>query len=105
MDEATSSVDYETDQLIQTLIRAEFAQSTVVTIAHRLNTIIDSDRVLVLSGGRRVEFDTPHELLQRPPAADGEGTLSRLVDETGTESAAHLRQAAQDASIKLQEIP
>ena len=64
LDEATASVDIETDQLIQRMLRAErFAACTVITIAHRINTIIDSDRVLVMSKGRVVEFDTPAALL------------------------------------------
>lgn len=95
MDEATSSVDYDTDQTIQTLIREEFARATVITIAHRLNTIIDSDAVLVLSDGRRAEFGKPHELLQRPPSDEGpDGIFAKLVDETGKQSAEHLRKAA-----------
>jgi len=97
MDEATSSVDYETDQVIQTLIRSEFAESTVITIAHRLNTIVDSDKIIVLSDGRLAEMGAPHVLLQRPPADRGHGSLSKLVEETGHESAAHLRQVARAA--------
>ncbi|XP_054161113.1 multidrug resistance-associated protein 1-like [Oppia nitens] len=63
LDEATAAVDVETDTLIQTTIRSEFANCTVLTIAHRLNTILDSDRVLVLSDGRVVEFESPTVLL------------------------------------------
>jgi ABC-type multidrug transport system fused ATPase/permease subunit len=65
-DEATSSVDSETDAVIQRLIRDVFKDRTVLTIAHRLHTILDSDRVLVLSGGRKAEFDTPAVLLSNP---------------------------------------
>ena len=64
MDEATASVDLETDKLIQRVVRTEFAHCTVLTIAHRLNTIMDADKVLVMDAGRAVEFDTPHSLLQ-----------------------------------------
>lgn len=53
-----------TDQLIQEKIREKFVNCTVLTIAHRLNTIIDSDRILVMDGLKTVEFATPHELLQ-----------------------------------------
>ncbi|XP_021917145.1 multidrug resistance-associated protein 1 isoform X2 [Zootermopsis nevadensis] len=64
LDEATAAVDLETDDLIQTTIRSEFKDSTVLTIAHRLNTIMDSDRVIVLDRGLLVEYDTPEALLQ-----------------------------------------
>ncbi|XP_078371200.1 ATP-binding cassette sub-family C member 4-like isoform X2 [Oculina patagonica] len=64
MDEATANVDYKTDQLIQETIRTKFQHCTVMTIAHRLNTIIDYDRVLVLENGQIVEYDKPERLLQ-----------------------------------------
>ena len=63
MDEATASVDFETDSKIQTTIREEFTNSTLLCIAHRLRTIIDYDRVLVLDQGRVVEYDTPYNLI------------------------------------------
>jgi ATP-binding cassette subfamily C (CFTR/MRP) protein 1 len=64
LDEATASVDVATDALIQETIRREFANSTVLTIAHRLNTILDYDRVIVLDKGEIVEFASPQQLLQ-----------------------------------------
>ncbi|KAI1299647.1 ATP-binding cassette sub-family C member 3 [Halotydeus destructor] len=63
LDEATAAVDLETDDLIQKTIKTEFVKSTVLTIAHRLNTIMDYDRVLVLDQGMVSEFDTPKRLL------------------------------------------
>lgn len=63
LDEATAAVDLETDSLIQATIRKEFAHCTVLTIAHRLNTILDSDRVLVLDAGQVAEFESPNNLL------------------------------------------
>ncbi|OXA41467.1 Canalicular multispecific organic anion transporter 2 [Folsomia candida] len=63
LDEATAAVDLETDDLIQKTIREEFAESTVITIAHRLNTIMDSTRIVVLDKGQIVEFDTPVNLM------------------------------------------
>ncbi|KAK9257215.1 P-loop containing nucleoside triphosphate hydrolase protein [Lipomyces tetrasporus] len=63
LDEATAAVDVETDQIIQETIRKEFKDRTILTIAHRLNTIIDSDRIVVLAAGKVVEFDTPQVLL------------------------------------------
>jgi len=69
MDEATASVDVETDALIQKTIREKFKDVTVITIAHRLNTILDSDRLIVMDHGKIVEFDTPQAL------ADNENSL------------------------------
>lgn len=65
LDEATAAVDLETDDLIQRTIRTEFEGSTVITIAHRLNTILDYDRILVLKEGKVVEFDTPNVLIEK----------------------------------------
>jgi len=68
LDEATSSVDYRTDAIIQTTLRDEFGRgkSTILVVAHRLSTIMDTDRVLVMSDGRVVEFDSPERLLCNP---------------------------------------
>nr|XP_054762700.1 multidrug resistance-associated protein 1-like [Lytechinus pictus] len=63
LDEATAAVDLETDDLIQATIRSEFSECTVITIAHRINTIMDSTRILVMDGGEVSEFDTPTNLL------------------------------------------
>ncbi len=52
--------------MLQTIIRRDFARRTVITIAHRINTIMDSDHVAVVADGRVVEYGTPRELLQRP---------------------------------------
>ena len=65
LDEATSNVDYRTDHLIQETIRDKFKECTVLTIAHRVNTILDYDRVLVLDQGEVVEYDEPAVLLAR----------------------------------------
>ena len=64
LDEATAAVDVETDAMIQETIRQQFAHCTVLTIAHRIHTILDSDRVLVLDAGSVAEFDDPQRLLR-----------------------------------------
>ena len=89
MDEATASVDGEADKLIQRSIKTYFADTTVLSIAHRLNTIADFDRVLVLQEGEKIEFDTPHALLSRPTSL-----YSQLADATGSANATLLRQIA-----------
>uniref|UniRef100_A0A663MBB2 ATP binding cassette subfamily C member 2 n=1 Tax=Athene cunicularia TaxID=194338 RepID=A0A663MBB2_ATHCN len=77
LDEATAAVDLETDNLIQTTIRSKFADCTVLTIAHRLHTIMDSNRVMVLQAGRIVEYDSPEELLKK------QGTFSAMAKDAG----------------------
>merc|ERR1719266_702868 len=64
LDEATAAIDLETDNLIQTAIRKEFDGCTIITIAHRLNTVLDYDRILVLKDGAIAELDTPRNLLK-----------------------------------------
>ncbi|NWX63931.1 MRP2 protein, partial [Promerops cafer] len=77
LDEATAAVDLETDHLIQTTIRSAFADCTVLTIAHRLHTIMDSNRVMVLHAGQIVEFDSPEELLMK------QGIFSTMAKDAG----------------------
>ncbi|KAK0579261.1 hypothetical protein LWI29_023572 [Acer saccharum] len=86
LDEATAAVDVRTDALIQRTIREEFKSCSMLIIAHRLNTIIDCDRILVLDAGQVVEHDTPETLL-----LNEEGAFSRMVQSTGPANAQYLR--------------
>jgi ATP-binding cassette subfamily C (CFTR/MRP) protein 1 len=63
LDESTSAIDEDSDQLIQRLVREQMADKTILTIAHRLDSIMDYDRVIVLEKGEILEFDTPSKLL------------------------------------------
>ncbi|KAL5005221.1 hypothetical protein ScPMuIL_018677 [Solemya velum] len=94
IDEATANVDPRTDELIQITIREKFYHCTVLTIAHRLNTIMDSDRVLVLDEGRIVEFDSPYHLLKRP-----DGYFYKMVQQTGAAEATHLMDIAKTSHL------
>lgn len=89
MDEATASVDYATDELISKTIRQEFADSTILTIAHRLRTVIDYDRVLLLENGHIIEFDKPAILLSNPSSQ-----FYALCKATGKEEFAVLQRMA-----------
>ncbi|KAI0720942.1 ATP-binding cassette transporter [Cerioporus squamosus] len=89
MDEATASVDYATDELIGKTIRHEFAQSTIITIAHRLRTVIDYDRVMLLDQGRIMEFDKPAVLLSDPKSS-----FYALCKATGKQEFATLKSMA-----------
>ncbi|KAJ8961187.1 hypothetical protein NQ318_008870, partial [Aromia moschata] len=91
MDEATANVDPHTDSLIQRTIRDSFKSCTVLTIAHRLNTIMDSDKVLVMAGGEVAEFGHPHELLQ-----NSNGVFTKMVQQTGSAMEATLRKISQE---------
>ncbi|KAL7089478.1 hypothetical protein ACP275_13G188700 [Erythranthe tilingii] len=86
LDEATAAVDVRTDALIQKTIREEFRSCTMLIIAHRLNTIIDCDKVLLLDAGQVVEFDSPETLLHREESA-----FSKMVQSTGAANAEYLR--------------
>lgn len=89
MDEATANIDPQTDALIQKTIRKKFTDCTVLTIAHRLLTVMDSDKVLVMQAGTMVEFDHPHELLQNENSC-----FSQMVAQTGSVMAETLKSMA-----------
>lgn len=92
LDEATASIDMVTDRLLQETIKVNFADCTVLTIAHRLNTIIESDKVLVMDGGVVAEFGEPHKLLQDP-----NGIFAELVSHAGEAASRKLAMIAEDA--------
>ncbi|KAF8528008.1 P-loop containing nucleoside triphosphate hydrolase protein [Hysterangium stoloniferum] len=91
LDEATSAIDYATDAIIQNTLREVLKDATLITVAHRLQTIMDADKIIVLDAGNMVEFDTPSNLLKK----DG-GYLKSLVDESGDRAA--LYEMAEEAS-------
>jgi ATP-binding cassette subfamily C (CFTR/MRP) protein 4 len=91
LDEASANVDLRTDRLIQTSIRDEtgpFAQATVLTIAHRLQTVIDYDLILVLDAGQVVEYGRPYDLLKKG------GWFGNMVHEMGVEAEGMLKEIA-----------
>ena len=93
LDEATAAVDVETDALLQATLRSPlFANRTIITVAHRLNTILDSDRVVVLDRGEVAEFDTPAALMKK------QGLFYGLVKQAGLETEAERGAPAGSAS-------
>lgn len=88
LDEASSQLDMETDRLIQDAIRKHLRSSTILTIAHRLLTLADYDKIVVMDDGKVIEFGTPLELLGRRG-----GNFKALIDSMGPAGAAHFRQA------------
>ncbi|KAM3608366.1 uncharacterized protein V6R79_023940 [Siganus canaliculatus] len=99
IDEATANVDPRTDSLIQQTIRDKFQECTVLTIAHRLNTIIDCDRILVLAAGRIQEYDQPYVLLQ-----NREGFFYQMVQQTGRAEAASLLHTAKQVYMNKKQV-
>jgi len=100
MDEATASVDLETDTAVQVAIRESelgLGNSTLITVAHRLQTVIDFDKILVMSDGKVAEFAHPHKLLEQR-----DSIFSSLVDDTGETSARELRNRAAQAYSAMQ---
>ncbi|KXZ51207.1 hypothetical protein GPECTOR_13g694 [Gonium pectorale] len=93
LDEATASVDVDTDSHIQGALRSAFGDVTCLTIAHRLNTIMDADRVVVLEAGRVVENDAPARLLEKP-----ESLFTSMVDQTGRSASRYLKHLARSAA-------
>jgi ATP-binding cassette subfamily C (CFTR/MRP) protein 4 len=97
MDEATSSVDLRTDQMILKSTKTLFANSTVLTIAHRLLTVIEYDKILVMEKGEVVEFGNPADLLSKNASEEG-SWFAKMVREMGPEAEANLKSIARNKS-------
>ncbi|XP_070641616.1 ATP-binding cassette sub-family C member 4-like [Bos indicus] len=95
IDKATSNVDPRTDELIKKAIHEKFAQCTVVTITHRLSTIIDSDKIMVLDSGTMKEYSPPHDLLQ-----NSKSLFYKMVQQLGEAEATALTERAKQAHTK-----
>ncbi|CAF1451360.1 unnamed protein product [Adineta steineri] len=98
IDEATANVDNATDELIQKSIREQFKKCTVLTVAHRLRTVIDSDRILLLGNGKVLEFDSPASLL-----CDVNSQFSLLVSQSGVGEDEYLRMLANIPKSNVQQ--
>ena len=98
LDEATANVDLETDNLIQKKLRESFSDSTVLIIAHRLPTVIDADRILVMSNGEAEEFDHPYKLLVNEVGdaeiTNEDGYFARMLKATGESTSMSLFEIA-----------
>jgi len=99
MDEATASIDTKTDRIIQSLIKKEFKDSTVLTIAHRLNTIIQYDKIMFLQFGEILEFDSPEKLI-----TNDHSSFSKLVKEGGQEFFEKMKKLAIDKNANFEEL-
>jgi ABC-type multidrug transport system fused ATPase/permease subunit len=98
MDEPTSSIDIQTDRKLQSVIRTSGRNSTIITIAHRLETIIDYDVILVLEKGNIVEFGSPANLLSKDPENEN-AWFARMVQEMGPEAADRLKKRTEILSV------
>jgi len=98
MDEATASIDELTDHLIQKMIKTEFKETTVITIAHRLNTIIQYDKILVLDQGNIAEFEDPVNLLESG------GYFSKLIKENGPDFESKMKYLANNKNIDADQL-
>lgn len=94
LDEATASVDMATDSFIQECIRTKFPDTTVITIAHRLHTIANYDKVIVMKKGKIAEVGTPYELIVRG------GEFSEMVEHTG-QSASSIKKIARESEKRI----
>ncbi|CAD8134461.1 unnamed protein product [Paramecium octaurelia] len=104
LDEATANVDMKTDDFIQDTLKKKFSDCTLITIAHRLNTIADYDKVMVVSEGQVIEFDTPFNLLANSinsTTVDKSTEFSRLVKNTGDQNSQAIFDIAKQKQIRM----
>ena len=90
LDEATASVDQRTDQMLQESLEESFGDATIIAVAHRLDTVIENDYILVLGEGKVLEYGAPAQLLRAG------GPFSKMVDDTGDDMSKELRRRALD---------
>lgn len=88
LDEPTANVDSRTDKLLQAAVKKSFSEATIISVAHRLDTIIENDLILVLGRGEVLEFGSPADLILR------NGHFSSMIDDTGREMSMQLREKA-----------
>ncbi|EAS02358.2 ABC transporter family protein (macronuclear) [Tetrahymena thermophila SB210] len=104
LDEATANVDMETDHLIQELIKEKFQDTTIITIAHRLNTIADYDKIIVLDAGKVVEIDTPFNLLalreEDQTITNTESVFAQMVLNTGAKNGEQIFQICKKSYLE-----
>ena len=101
LDEATASVDRRTDELLQEALQKTFSDGTIIAVAHRLDTVIECDLILVLGGGQVLEFGSPADLLNR-----SNGAFASMVLDTGENMSEELRKRAfQKDSKKPSSLP
>ena len=89
LDEPTANVDVKTDKLLQEAVKKSFDGATIISVAHRLDTIIENDLILVLGDGKVLEYGRPHDLLSR------DGNFASMVNDTGKEMSSQLRRRAE----------
>ena len=91
---ATANVDSRTDALLQEAVQKSFNGATILAVAHRLDTVIEYDKILVLGGGEVVAFDSPHKL-----SLEENGVFASMIEDTGKGMAGELRRRASRASL------
>ena len=95
LDEPTANVDSRTDKLLQEAVAKSFRDATIIAVAHRLDTVIDYDKILVLGAGAVLEYGSPHELIEKV-----NGAFASMVNDTGSAMKRELTSRAKMSSVK-----